>query len=135
MGDMHHVCRWCVHFYNGKCFRGIISTDNTVEAVYSVAESGRLSETIEETLNSIKPQPFERELKDKLKEWGLSGKRIEEFWKLFTECLGEYLDMKCKPELDEKISVLYQTYAEDYETKSRGVEIKDPESFYCKEWE
>ena len=129
--DWQKCCRWCHYYENGKCTHSLSPTGSSEEAtVYSVAESGKLSEVIEETLHSIPPKAFS-ELEYLLRDWKISEKRIKEFQKVFGECLDQYLDMEVKPELDEKISVLYQS---EVENTSWDSEIPDPEEYCCKEW-
>ena len=93
VNDMYHTCRWCKHYKTGLCYRGVLTIDEETP-IWQVAESGKLSELIE-------------------------------------ECLGDLVSEDCKQELDEKISVLYQSF--DYD--NTGVLISDPDNFYCKEWE
>lgn len=131
--DMYHTCRWCKYFEKGMCINRCLGGNDGVDIldIYAIAESGKLSEVLEETLNSIKPVKVERELKGKLLSFNLSKKRVEEVLQVFRECLGEFLDFECKSKLDEAVSRLYQ----GVETgKDGGVEITDPHTFYCKEF-
>lgn len=53
LDEMYHVCRWCKWYEGGKCTNAAFSKEIDTSGVYRVAEDGRLSGTIEETLNSI----------------------------------------------------------------------------------
>lgn len=134
MDDMYHVCRWCRYYKNGKCFKGFASHDLD-EDVYEVAESGELSEVIEETLNSSFPKDLIEGIKDILRGYKVSEKRIKEVEKFYNEKLPEVLDFDLKEKLDEAISILYQGSAERSAEIKRGLTINDPEDFYCKYFE
>lgn len=133
LDDLYHVCRWCKYYKDGMCINGCFGAGDSVDIldIYAIAESGKLSGVIEETLNSIKPVKIERELRDKLFSFKLSEKRVGEVLQLFRECLGEFLDFECKSKLGEEISRLYQAVKTG---DGDGVEIKDPHTFYCKEF-
>lgn len=132
--EMYHTCRWCKHFENGMCYKGFAS--NTVsDTVYKVAEEGELSGVIEETLNEGFPKELLQGIKELLEEWKISKKRIKELEEYFKEKLPEVLDFGLKEKLDENISVLYQDRIENRIAEETGLEINNPESFYCCEWE
>lgn len=133
LDEMYHVCRWCKYYDKGVCINGCFGCADGVDIldIYAIAESGKLSGVIEETLNSIKPVKLERELRDKLLSFKLSNKRVDEVIQVFRECLSEFLDFDCKPKLDTEISRLYQNVETGEE---QGVEIRDPSTFYCKEY-
>lgn len=99
-------------------------------AVFEVAESGRLDEVLEETIKSEKLTPF-KELEYKLLEWNVSQKRIKEFNELFSSCYEEFT-LHLKESLDESVSRLYQTDLDD--RTFDGIEIGNPEEYYCKDW-
>ena len=132
-GGMYHTCRWCKWFQNGACINKALCPTDTIDIldIYAIAESGRLSEVIEEILNSCSTRKIERELTDKLLSYNLSKKRVDEVIQVFRDCLGEFLDFECKPELDRAVSKLYQ---EVQGKDAEGVEISDPTTFYCKEF-
>jgi hypothetical protein len=130
---MEKVCRWCKHYQRGNCTRGALRAGEIV-SVYDVAESGKLSEVLEETLNNVKPEEFLQEAESLLKSWKVSSKRIEELKKLWEEMIPDFLDLTLKQELDEQISILYQQEI-DKHNPSDEIQILNPESFYCKEWE
>lgn len=72
--DMYHCCNYCKYFDKGKCYKGFADLSVTYDVVYSVAENGRLSEVIEEELNSHKPVKAYAAIRNKLTEYGLSKK-------------------------------------------------------------
>lgn len=128
--EWQKCCRYCHYYQNGKCYKNIVSTEETAP-VWKVAEEGHVSEVIEETLGSVKLTPF-RELEYKLREWKISEKRIAEFNSLFKECYDQWVQ-EVKPELDVAIDKCYQNHINDHAFDS-GVYIEDPERFCCKEW-
>lgn len=132
--EMYHTCRWCKHFESGKCYKGFASKDLS-DTVYKVAEEGELAEVIEETLNSGFLKELLEGIKELLTSWKTSKKRIKELEKYFDEKLPEVLDFGLKEKLDENISVLYQDRIENRIVEDMGLEIDDPESFYCCKWE
>lgn len=127
--DMYHCCRWCHHYQNGKCYNNNMQIIDD-SAVFEVAESGRLDEVLEETIKSEKLTPF-KELEYKLLEWNVSQKRIKEFNELFSSCYEEFA-LHLKESLDESVSRLYQTDLDD--RTFDGIEISNPEEYYCKDW-
>lgn len=135
--DMYHTCRWCKYYQDGKCVHeAFAGTQIDVAGIYQVAEDGRLSGVIEETLNSVDTSKMESDLGSVLKSFNLSDKRIKGFFEAFGDCLVEFFDGVCKEALDEVVSRLYQSDAEQRskEAEGGGVEIADPHSFYCKEF-
>ena len=135
LDDMYHVCRWCKWYIGGKCVNEAFSKEIDTTPVYQVAESGKLSEIISETLGSISTKKIQAELREKLEGFKLSDKRISEVMDMLSSEITEWIDKSCKPELDEAISGLYQGEADTaFTSVDGGVEIADPESFYCKEF-
>ena len=133
--DLYHTCRWCKWFVGGKCVNEAFSKEVDTIPVYLVAEDGRLSGVIEETLNSVSIERVERELEKLLQGFNLSNKRVDEALQVLRDMLPEWLDFECKPKLDEAVSKLYQDEADKvYSSVDGGVEISDPERFYCKEF-
>ena len=130
--DLYHCCRWCKWYYEGECHNENFNNAVDFDAIWAVAEEGRLSGVIEETINSISTEKIERELEKTLQRFNLSGKRVDEALQVLRDMLPEWLDFECKPKLDEEISRLYQKAAD--ESGGGGVDISDPESFYCKEF-
>lgn len=133
--DMYHVCRWCKWYIGGKCVNETFSKEVDTTPIYQVAESGKLSEVISETLGSISTKKIQEELREKLESFKLSDKRISEVIEVLSSEMAELVDEVCKPRLDQAISVLYQGKADTaFTSVEGGVEIADPESFYCKEF-
>lgn len=132
--DMYHTCRWCKYFSNGKCIndRAFGGTEILSEAVYGIAEEGRLAGVLEETLGSVKASKLSNRLRDVLESYKLSGKRVNEVLDLVVENLEEFLGTDCKEALDSAVSRLYQNSTDNL--GSGGVIIADPHSFYCKEF-
>lgn len=87
--DMYHTCRWCKYFSNGKCIndRAFGGTEILSEAVYGIAEEGRLAGVLEETLGSVKASKLSNRLRDVLESYKLSGKRVNEVLDLVVENL------------------------------------------------
>lgn len=134
MDEMYHTCRWCKYFKGGKCYNGFAS-NGVSDIVYEVGEEGELAGVIEETLNNGFPKELLEGIKELLTGWKISKKRIRELEKYFDEKLPEILDFGLKEKLDENISVLYQDRIENKIAEETGIEINDPESFYCCKWE
>lgn len=134
LDTMYHTCRWCKHYSgNGACLNPMFEPDNEDNlAVYKVSEEGKLSEVIEETLKSNKPKELIEAIDNYLM-GKVAKKHREAVKKLFEEMLPEYNDFTLKEELDEAIHSLY--VKELTEAEALVVGIRDPESFYCKEWE
>lgn len=132
--DMYHTCRWCKYYQGGVCINEAFTACRDTLSVYAVAEDGRLSECIRETLGSISTDKVERELRYKLEEFHLSNKRIDEVIQLFREKMEELFDAEYVEKLDGAISRLYQNDADTHAESSEGVDIADPHSFYCKEF-
>lgn len=135
--SLYHTCRWCKWYQDGKCVNeAFAGTQMDAEGVYQVAEDGRLSGVIEETLHSVDTSKLEHDLREVLQSFKLSDKRLKAFFEAFGECLTEFYDMSLKEKLDEAVSRLYQGDAETRGTefKGGGVEIADPTTFYCKEF-
>ena len=139
--DPYHCCRWCHWskiedpFEGRKCFfdKESVEVDTCVQDVYEVAETGLLSQTIEEVLNTEKlSDKLMYKLMDCFQNWRISDKKREEFMKHFREEWSEFADFDLKPELDEKISVLYQKRAEEF-SNSDGFVVSD--DFCCKHFE
>ena len=124
-----HRCRWCKYYDSGCCYRGKMYTTD-IGDVYKVAEEGKLSEVIEETLNSNKPTEIIEQIDTKLLEWGVSEKRRKEIKKVFEDNLPEYFDFTLKPELDEAISKLYQTQL-DVDELHDIIEILESDEMVC----
>lgn len=135
--SLYHVCRWCKWYQGGKCVNeAFAGTQMDAMGVYQVSEDGRLSGVIEETLHSVDTSKLDHDLRAVLQSFKLSDKKIKAFFAAFGESLTEFYDGILKEKLDEEIAFLYQSDAETRGTqfKGGGVEISDPNTFYCKEF-
>lgn len=133
--DMYRCCRWCKWYQGERCINEAFTGYQVdPDGVYKVAEDGRLSGVIEETLHSVDIGKMEADLKEVLRELKVSEKKIKSFFEGFGDCLNEFYDFKCKDSLDEAISVLYQNDAIRRDKEGGGIYIRDPESFYCREF-
>lgn len=130
---IYHTCRWCKHFIKGCCTLGVFHPVLT-DSVYIVAEDGGLSEVIEETLNSKKPDKLIKDLDNLLAGYKVAKAKRDKVRELILEELLEYNDSTLKEELDNAISRLYQERL-DNATVTEEIEIDDPEIFFCSRWE
>lgn len=133
--ERFHCCRYCHYYRDGKCLNKqvISSTGNSVFlSVVDVAESGKLSGVLEEAIHSCDTKEITSELIDLLKSWKISDKRVREFEQTFKEVFDQWADFTLKPEIDESVDRLYQNEVTDGDYS--GIEISDPDTYYCKEW-
>ena len=95
--SLYHTCRWCKWYQGGKCINeAFAGTQIDAEGVYQVAEDGRLSGVIEETLHSADTSKLEHDLREVLQSFKLSDKRLKAFFEAFGECLTEFYDKSIK---------------------------------------
>lgn len=129
------TCRYCRYYECGKCYNKKIMSfiSGAKPEIYDVSESGRLSDTIRETAGSCDTKGMKKELIDLLKKWKVSSKRIEEFEHTFDEVLEQWLEFSLRDDLDEAISILYETSV-DTDNTTEGVEISNPSEYSCKEF-
>ena len=133
--SLYHVFRWCKWYQGGKCINEAFAGSSAdVDGVYKVAEDGRLSGVLEETLGSVKFSAVESAIIAKLEEFNLSRKRINDVIGDFALAMESFLGKDCRDALDEAVSKLYQDDAVSREKSGEGVEIADPHTFYCKEF-
>lgn len=59
--SLYHCCRWCKWYQGGKCLNEAFKVQKDTTDTYKIAEDGRLSGVIEETLGSMKQDKAERE--------------------------------------------------------------------------
>lgn len=132
--ERFHCCRYCHYYDSGYCYNKSVAGnfDGTANVV-DVAESGRLSGVLEETMHSCDTKEMLNELKDLLKSWKIGDKRVKEFEKTFSEVFNQWLDFTLKDELDMSVSNLYER-AVDTGSSSVCVEIENPTEYYCKEF-
>lgn len=138
--DGYHCCRWC-HWYDHKtekCINPVyVGEEANSSFVTKVIEEGHLSDALNEGLHNVpdKEKAFLGTLTTILYVWGVSAKRIEAFKTAFGQALEQYLDMGLKGELDEFLSKMLYNRADDFSSgEFEGIEIKDPETHYCREF-
>lgn len=126
---MEKVCRWCKHYKNGKCFNNnIMSIYNTddMDPLQLLSEDGKVEEAIRDGFTDYQFI----EVQELLKSFNLSQKRIDEVMKtLATEV--ESAKNEWATEIDHSIVNSLDLH---FYTGSNFI-IKEPENFYCKEWE
>lgn len=133
--ERFHCCKYCLYYKDGKCFNyNVISSTggSLFMPVVEVAESGKLSGVLEETIHSCDTKEMISELINLLKSWKVSDKRIKEFEQTFNEVFDQWADFTLKDEIDNAVDRLYQNELENSEYD--GIEISNPDSYYCKEW-
>ncbi|MBQ8133367.1 MAG: hypothetical protein IJ711_00405 [Lachnospiraceae bacterium] len=122
--DWLSTCRYCKHWDNGTCTNSrFTGDDGAYEAVYDIAESGKLEETAKESAGSIKAD----ELIGMLAEWNVSKKRRDEF----AGALREFME-NAAAEIGEDI---HKIYMDAVESSTFSVEISDPYDFKCSDFE
>lgn len=128
MDDMYHNCRWCRHNVKGSCAKSSEVFENPViDNSYKLAEDGKLAEAIEE---GLKFPEFEK-LQSLLDEYGISQKRQKEILATVQEELEDFTPNMVEA-VDESVSRLILSYEAD---ELLDLELKDPESFYCKHFD
>lgn len=133
--NIYKACRRCRYYVDKCCTLDMfMPTFLSEDDIYSIAEEGSLSEVIEETLNSSKPEKILKELDNLLAGWKISKTRRKEVLQLFDEMFPEYNDFTLKEQLDENISRLYQERLVKAIITDE-IEIKEPDNFYCSRWE
>jgi hypothetical protein len=127
VGEMYHNCKWCRCFESGKCSRSSDIFDRSVrDELYELAESGKLSEAIKESVKIPKLSKLERTLA-----WyDISQKRQKEILQAVRAELEEFI-----PDLAEGIDDSVSKLISNLGGKAEDLEIRDPESFYCKYFE
>lgn len=125
--DLYHNCRWCRFNVKGTCIKSTeIFVGYVTDSLYEIAESGKLSEAITEGLKFPK---FEK-LESLLAEYGISQKRQKEILQTVKAELEDNTPTMVEG-VDDSVSRLILSYEADVE----DLELKDPESFYCKYFE
>lgn len=133
--DRFHCCRYCHYFIEGRCYNKKVGAELSNDAfmnVVDVAESGKLSGVLEETIHSNYPKDMVKELSGLLRTWKISNARINEFEQNFNELFDQWADFTLKDEIDCAVDMLYQNNAKD--DSFDGIEISNPENYYCKEY-
>lgn len=124
---MYHNCRWCRYNVKGSCVKSSEGFEGSAtDSLYEIAESGKLSEAITEGLRFPK---FEK-LESLLVEYGISQKRQKEILQTVKAELEDNT-LTMVEGVDDSVSRLILSYEADVE----DLELKDPESFYCKYFE
>lgn len=125
--DIYHTCRWCRFNINGKCAKSSEIFESSVsDELYELTESGKLSEAITEGIST----PKMLKLKNLLEWYSISKKRQKEILKAIAGELEEFT-----PNLVASIDDSVRLLLINTESKVEDLEIKDPESFYCKYFE
>lgn len=127
LDEMYHNCRWCRFYSNGKCVKTPkVFYTSVSDELYNLVESGKLSEAINEGLKL----PKMRKLMSLLDWYSISQKRQKEILKAVAEELEEFI-----PTMVESIDGSVGDLIINTESKVEDLELKDPESFYCKYFE
>ena len=130
--DWQKCCRWCHYYKDGKCYN-TKNNDYFESSVYKVSEEGYLSQTLEETLNDESlVGELRRSIESILDKWNISQKKKREFEEHFNECWSEFADFSLKESLDESVSCCYSDHIDRIAVD--GVDIKEPQEYYCNEW-
>lgn len=125
--ELYHNCRWCRFSNNGKCLKSSEVFESPVSMeLYQIAESGNLSEAIKEGLTF----PNMAKLESLLAGYGISQKKRKEILQAVGAELEEFIPTMVEG-IDNSVSKLIL----NTESKLADLEIKDPESFYCKHFE
>jgi len=125
--ELYHNCRWCRFSNNGKCLKSSEIFESTVsEELYKLVEGGNLSEAIREGLTL----PKMSKLESLLAGYGISQKRQKEVLQAVGAELEEFIPIMVEG-IDNSVSKLIL----NTESKLVDLELKDPESFYCKYFE
>ena len=128
LGDkLYKNCRWCKFNDGGKCVKSSEIFESSVsEELYDLAESGKLSEAIKEGLTF----PKMGKLGSLLDSYGISQKRQKEILQAVGAELEDFIPTMVE-EIDNSVSQLIV----NTEVELKDLELKDPESFYCKYFE
>ena len=127
MESRYHNCRWCKYRSGDTCLMSSeVFESGVADALYDLAESGKLSEAIEEgikipkldTLNSI------------LAGYGLSQKRQKEILQAVGAELEGFI-----PSMVESIDSTVSKLIINLDPVVQDLYLKDPESFYCKHFD
>lgn len=124
LDDRFHSCRWCKFNIDGKCVKSPEVFESSVsEELYDLAESGKLSEAIKEGLKLPKMTKLERLLAG----YGISQKRQKEILQVVGDELEDFI-----PTMVEGVDDSVSKFIVNVESNIEGLELVDPESFYCK---
>lgn len=129
---MYHCCKWCRHFQNGQCYANSINyvVDEPYSSVRHVAEDGYLYEVVQESLHSV---PFDSSgLEILLRSFGLSEKRLGIFKKTLEEKIEEWKQDNLLQTVCDDVDRCYIDHSEP--VFELGVEISEPDTFFCDKW-
>lgn len=125
--DIYHNCRWCRFNDKDKCVKSSEMFMSSVnDKLYELAESGKLSEAITEGLST----PKLIKLKKLLEGYGMPQKRQREIINAVAEEIEENT-----PDLVASIDDSVRHLILGTDVVVEDMELKDPESFYCKYFE
>lgn len=135
LGGVNHACRYCSLFRGGECINTDICSNSTdyctVDSVIKVAEDGYLAGAIEEALRGCNTREFEERIKSALVKFRLSGISIDFIMDALKGVYEEYIE-KCTSVLDDAVSRLYANHVSGEQV---ALEIKDPATFYCRDFQ
>lgn len=124
LDERFHNCKYCRFNDKGKCVRSSEMFERSVSAeLYELAESGKLSEAIQEGLKLPKMSKLERLLAS----YGISQKRQKEILRAVGSELEDFI-----PTMVESIDNSVSQLIINTESNLEDLELTDPESFYCK---
>ena len=121
--DLYHSCRWCKWFEKGNCINPDTFGGTDEISLSPFWEEGHLSEAIKEGFNEFKAT----ELYKALLETKLSKKKIHELMVLLASDIDSAI-MNWTESIDENVS----SALDNFSFGDEGVEIRNPEEFYCK---
>lgn len=125
--ELYHNCRWCKYYSQGDCLRSSEVFYSSVNVdLFNLVESGKISEAIQEGLTL----PKLRKLENFLSGSNLSKKLQKEI----LQTVGAELE-ECIPTMVEGINDSVGKVICNLEIGTKDLELKDPESFYCKHFE
>lgn len=128
MDDIYHVCKYCKYYEKGCCTKQIFDTyDSNISPVQLQSENGNIAQAINEGFT----EPDFYKIINKLKELKLSKRKIDEVIKVIYETVDE-AKIEWVQEIDASIT---NCLADDYYLDIDKLTIKEPDSFYCSNWE
>lgn len=126
--EMYHNCRGCLHFENGSCNKLHehieVEEKGGLSQIYKLSEEGKIAEVIKEAYIPIKFC----QLKDLLRKYGLSNKRIAEAMSVLEAGL-EYAKCAWAKEIDLALVRFLENEPTEHEYS-----INNPRNFCCKEF-
>ena len=124
LDELYHNCKWCTFNDKGKCVKSSeVFEDSVGEELCKLAESGELSEAIKEGITL----PKMSKLRSLLDRYGISQKRQKEILQAVGAELEDFI-----PDRVTEIGLNVSQLIINTDIKRGDMELKDPESFYCK---